>query len=151
MHHDWLFNFRALQLRLYSTETIMQLAEFIINVIKLYEMPTRLKTSRNIISRRKKKKGKIVRKIVGLHRWGTEIISYIFHAPRRPRHHSPLTLVSVCARKKKITRGRNVFQFRFRFKNRKPFWNRIDFRLRDGKKHMCNTEERIFAPMQLRP
>lgn len=56
MHHDWLFNFRALQLRLYSTETIMQLAEFIINVIKLHEMPARLKTSRDIIVPGKKRR-----------------------------------------------------------------------------------------------
>lgn len=153
MHHDWLFNFRALQLRLYSTETIMQLAEFIINVIKLYEMPARLKTSRNIISRRKKG---TVRKIVNLTSLRSsglcEKIFYIFHALRRRRHHTFFARVGfrLCAKKKRA-RQKDVFQFRFRSKNRKDCFETAPVSVCAMEKKPVQFRKTHFRSIQLRP
>jgi len=148
VHHDWLFNFRVLQLRLYSTETIMQLAEFVINVIKLCEMPARLKTHLVISSHRREKKimkivGYIAKREAAASRRQRNIISYIFHAHRR--HYSVLTLgFRLCAEK---SRRNGKMCFSFRFKNRSLFWSHTNFHLREEKERAKwkNTFSLLFS------
>lgn len=131
MHHDWLFNFRVLQLRLYSTEPITQLAEFIINVIKLYGMPIRLRTS-HILSRRKKKPYHENRKLRGNSLSSATKFSTFF-----TRSDTEDTILCSCwfpSAKRSCKTERTCFSFRS--KNRRMFRSRTDFHLREGGKNV---------------